>query len=204
MAYGFIFYTKESLKNPHMYIFLFTGLFITGIFIINYGQFLFAWHSNYFDGLMSSNISLPAWIRSKFMLYTAVSTIFFILTSFYGLISWKLLITQLAAWLYNIGVNSVVSVYLATYNYKAIDLSKSATFNYQGTGTVQWVYSLVLILAPYAIFYPLARFVNPWVGFAAIGGLGLISLLLQNWWVDILTREFRKRKYLVLAGFREK
>jgi len=34
--------------------------------------------------------------------------------------------------------------------------------------------------------------------------LGLISLLLQNWWVDILVREFRKRKYLVLAGFREK
>jgi len=204
MAYGFVFYTKENLKNPHMYLFLFTGIFITGIFIINYGQFLFAWHSNYFDGLMSSNISLPAWIRSKFMLYTAVSTILFILTSFYGLISWKLLVTQLAAWLYNIGINSVISVYLATYNYKAIDLSKSATFNYQGTGVVQWVYSFALILAPYLIFYPLARFVDPWVAYAAVGGLGLISLLLQNWWVDILVREFRKRKYLVLAGFREK
>jgi hypothetical protein len=138
------------------------------------------------------------------MLYTAVSTLLFILTSFYGLISWKLLVTQLAAWLYNIGINSVISVYLATYNYKAIDLSKSATFNYQGTGVVQWVYSFALILAPYVIFYPLARFVDPWVAYAAIGGLGLISLLLQNWWVDILVREFRKRKYLVLAGFREK
>jgi hypothetical protein len=204
MAYGFIFYTKENLRNPNMYVLLFPALFVTGIFIINYGQFLFAWHSNYFDGLMSSNISLPAWIRSKFMLYTAVSTILFILTSFYGLISWKLLVVQLAAWLYNIGVNSVISVYLATYSYKGIDLSKSATFNYQGTGMVQWVYSLLLLLIPYLIFYPLARWVNPWVGFAVVGGLGLISLLLQNWWIDILSREFQRRKYLILAGFREK
>jgi hypothetical protein len=204
MAYGFIFYTKDNLANPRMTVFLFAAIFITGIFIMNYGQFLFAWHSNAFDGLMSSNISIPAWIRSKFMLYTAVSTILFIITSLYGLISWKLLVIQLTAWLYNIGVNSVISIYLATYSYKAIDLSKSATFNYQGTGTVQWVYSMILILAPYLFFYPLARWVNPWVGYGVIGGLGLISLLLQNWWVGILTREFHKRKYLMLAGFREK
>ena len=34
--------------------------------------------------------------------------------------------------------------------------------------------------------------------------LGLISLLLQDWWVGVLTREFGKRKYLILEGFREK
>jgi len=204
MAYGFIFYTKENLRTTHMYIFLFAGIFLSGIFIINYGQFLFAWQSNFFDGLMSSNISLPVWIRSKFMLYTAVSTILFIITSLYGLISWKLLLTQLAAWLYNIGINSVLSVYLATYHYKGIDLNKSASFNYQGTGMVQWVYSLILIFLPYLIFYPLARWINPWTGYAVIGGLGLISLLLQNWWVEVLSREFKRRKYLILAGFREK
>jgi hypothetical protein len=204
MAYGFIFYTKANLRDPHMYMFLFPSIFMTGIFIINYGQFLFAWHSNFFDGLMSSNISLPLWIRSKFMLYTATSTIFFIITSLYGLISWKLLITQLAAWLYNIGISSVLSIYLATWHYKGINLGKSASFNYQGTSTVQWVYSLVLIILPYLIFYPLARWVDPWIGYAVVGGLGLISLLLQNWWIDVLTRELKRRKYLIMAGFREK
>lgn len=204
LFYGFIFYTKENLLNPHMYPFLFVGIFMTGVFIMMYGQFLFAWHSNFFDGLMAGNISLPLWIRSKFTLYTATCTILLLLTSFYGFLSWKLLITQLVAWLYNIGVNSVLSIWMATYNYKAIDLSKSATFNFQGTGTVQWLYGLVLILIPYLIFYPLARWVNPWLAYGVIGVIGLIGLLLRNWWIEVLTRQFQKRKYLILAGFREK
>ena len=204
LAYGFIFYTKENLANPHMYPFLFVGIFMTGVFIMTYGQSLFAWHSGHFDGLMSGNISLPLWIRSKFMLYTATCTIMFLLTSFYGFISWKLLVTQSAAWLYNIGVNSVLSIWLATFNYKAIDLGKSATFNFQGTGTVQWIYGLVLILIPYLIFYPLDKWVNPWLAYGVIGAIGLISLLLQNWWIEVLTRQLQKRKYLILAGFREK
>jgi len=171
---------------------------------MNYGQFLLSWHSGYFDGLMSSNISIPAFIRSKFMLYNAVSTAAFVITTLYGLISWKLLIVQLAGWLYNIGINSVISVYLSTFNYKAIDLNRKATFNFQGIGAVQWLYSFALILMPYLVYWPLARFVNPWTGFAVLGGLGLIGLLLQNFWVEMLTRQFHQRKYIILAGFREK
>jgi len=34
--------------------------------------------------------------------------------------------------------------------------------------------------------------------------IGLIGLLLRNWWIEVLTRQFQKRKYLILAGFREK
>jgi len=205
MFYGFIFYNKKYLSDPSMYlVFFFPALFLTGIFIINYGQFLFAWHSSYFDGLMASNVSIPAFIRSKFMLYNAISTTIFIITSFYGLITWKILIIQTAGFLYNIGINSVISIYLATYSYKAIDLTRNATFNYQGIGTVQWVYALVILIIPYAIYFPLAKFVSPWAACAAISGLGLISLLMQSYWVEVLTREFRKRKYLMLAGFREK
>jgi len=204
LAYGFIFYNKKNLEDPHMYVLLFPAIFMTGIFIMNYGQFLLSWHSGYFDGLMSSNISIPAFIRSKFMLYNAVSTAAFVITTLYGLISWKLLIVQLAGWLYNIGINSVISVYLSTFNYKAIDLNRKATFNFQGIGAVQWLYSFALILMPYLVYWPLARFVNPWTGFAVLGGLGLIGLLLQNFWVEMLTRQFHQRKYIILAGFREK
>jgi hypothetical protein len=203
LAYGFIFYKKQYLADPHMYMLLLPALFMTGIFIINYGQFLFAWHSSYFDGLMSANISIPVFIRSKFMLYNAISTGVFIITSLYGLITWKILIMQLAGYLYNIGVNSVISVYLATFTYKPINLARRATFNYQGIGAVQWLYAFVIILVPYLIYYPLSRFVSPWAGCAAIGGLGLIGLLMQNYWVEVLTREFQRRKYFMLAGFRE-
>ena len=204
LLYGFIFYRPMYLDGNHFSMLLLGSFLITGIFIINYGQFLFAWQSSYFDGMMSSGLSLTAYIKSKFMLFMAVSTFSFVITSAYGLISWKIIVIQTAAYLYNIGVTSVIAVYFATYSYKGIDLSKSATFNYQGTGAAQWLYTLAIMLIPFGLYIPLAKWVSPWAGFIAIGSLGLISLLLQNWWITLLTKEFAKRKHLILQGFREK
>jgi len=153
---------------------------------------------------MASNIDMSTFIRSKFLLFTAFSTASFVITSFYGLISWKIIPIQLAAYLYNIGINSVLAVYFATRSYKAIDLSRSATFNYQGTGMSQWLYAFVILLLPLSIYWLFARFVNPWAGIITLGALGLFSLLLQNWWTGLLIREFAKRKTIILEGFREK
>jgi Family of unknown function (DUF5687) len=204
LLYGFIFYKPESLRSAHSPMILFGALFITGVFIMNYGQFLFAWHSGYFDGLMSLPVGIPTFIRSQVLMFIAVSTISFVITSLYGLISWKIIPFQFAAYLYNIGINSVVVVYSATRNYKAIDLSKSASFNYQGTGMAQWLNVLAFVLLPIGLYVGLSYLFNLWVGVATLGALGLISLLLQNWWIGILTEQFQQRKHLILAGFREK
>ena len=204
LVYGFILYKPELLRQAHSPFIFLGALFITGVFIINYGQFLFAWHSSYFDGLMSLPVSIPTFIRSQFLMFIAVSTMAFVITSLYGLISWKIILFQLAAWLYNIGVNSVVIVYTATRSYKAIDLSKSASFNYQGTGMAQWLNILVVLLVPLGLYVGLSYIFNDWVAIITLGTLGLISLLLQNWWIGILTKQFQLRKHLILAGFREK
>ncbi|HUB61349.1 MAG TPA: DUF5687 family protein [Puia sp.] len=204
LLYGFIFYKPEFLKQAHTPFILMGALFITGVFIMNFGQFLFAWHSSYFDSLMSLPVSIPVFIRSQFLMFIAVSTISFVIASLYGLISWKVIPFQFAAWLYNIGINSVVVVFFATRNYKAIDLAKSASFNYQGTGLTQWLNVLAFLLFPLLLFTGLSYLFNLWVCVAIIGALGLVSLLLQNWWIGILTRQLQLRKHLILSGFREK
>lgn len=204
LLYGFIFYKPEFLKQAHTPFILMGALFITGVFIMNFGQFLFAWHSSYFDGLMSLPVSVPIFIRSQFLMFIAVSTISFVIASLYGLISWKVIPFQFAAWLYNIGVNSVVIIYFATRNYKAIDLSKSAGFNYQGTGMTQWLNVLAFMFFPLLLFTGLSYLFNQWVCVTIIGALGLVSLLLQNWWIGILTEQLQLRKHLILSGFREK
>jgi len=204
LLYGFIFYKPVYLNSGHFQMILLAAMFITGIFIMNYGQFLFAWHSSYFDGMMTLPISVPAFIRSQFILFIAASTFSFVLASFYGLLSWKIIPVQLAAFLYNIGVNSVLSVYFATYSYKGIDLTRGAAFNYQGIGMVQWIYGLVLLGVPILLFWLLTWLGNWWLGVIVIGSLGLISLLLQNWWITVLTDQFLKRKHVILDGFREK
>jgi Family of unknown function (DUF5687) len=204
LFYGFFFYKQQYIDKNQWGFLLFGAVFITGMFIINYGQFLFAWQSAHFDGLMAGNLSVKTYIKSKFVLFTAVCTVVLLVTSLYGLLSWKLLLVQVAAYLYNVGIHTVISVYFATRSYKAIDIGRGATFNYQGMGAEKWIYSLVIILVPMVVYAPFAFFINAWAGITALAVLGLISFLVQDWWIDILTKEFFKRKYKILSGFREK
>jgi uncharacterized protein DUF5687 len=204
LLYGLVLYNKHIGNHSVLPMILLGALLITGIFIINYGQFLFAWQSGHFDLLMSSNIPIQSYLRAKLSLFIFVSTITFIIATLYGFLDWRIIPVQLAACLYNIGVNSIVATYFATRSYKGIDLSKSAAFNYKGMGSSQWLYALAVLVLPLLIYWPLAKFVSPWTAIAVIGSIGLISLLLQRWWIEFLTREFLKRKHLILQGFREK
>jgi hypothetical protein len=202
--YGFIFFRHENLAHFNFYALLFPAIFMTGLFIINYGQFAFAWQSSCFDGLLVGNLPVSEYIRGKFLLFNVSSTLSFIITSLYGFIDWRLLPILTAAWLYNLGLNSAITLWFATYSYKGIDLSKSATFNYQGIGAAQWIWALVALIGPYVIILPFLLLGFPWLGIAALGIAGLISFLFRNWWITFLTAEFFKRKHLILQGFRER
>jgi hypothetical protein len=204
LFYGYFFFKPENIANNNFGILLFGSIFITGLFMINYGQFLFAWQSSHFDGLMASNMNIKTYIKSKLFLLTSFSTIAFLLSLLYGFLSWKLIPILCAAWLFNIGIHSVLTCFIGTRNYKGLDLSRGGAFNYQGTGAAQWLYSLIILLVGAAIYLPFALLINSWSGIAAIGILGLISFLMQDWWLDKMTVQFQKHKYKMLEGFREK
>jgi hypothetical protein len=68
----------------------------------------------------------------------------------------------------------------------------------------QWLNIIAVLLAPILLYAALAWLFNQWVGVAVLGSLGLVSLLLQNWWIGLLTGQFLLRKHTILAGFREK
>ncbi len=204
LFYGFIFYKPQYLQQNRYSVVLVGSVFVTGVFIINYGNFLFSWQSAQFDGLMTSNINIRTYIKSKFLLFNMVSTLSIIVASLYGLISWKILPLQLASYFYNIGINTVIAVYFATRSYKGINLGQSSSFNYQGMSAAQWIYAFGVMLPPFIIYGLCTLIAPPWVGIVVLGTLGLVSFLLQDWWIGLLTKEFQKRKYLILEGFRKK
>lgn len=204
LFYGYFFFKPENLKADHLGILLVGSIFITGMFMVSFGQFLFAWQSGHFDGLMASNIQIKTYIKSKMMLLISFSSIAFLLSLLYGFLSVKLIPVLVAAWLFNIGVHSVLTGFIATRNYKGLDLSKGSSFNYQGTGAAQWLYSLVILAVGMIIYFPFALLINGWSGIAAIGIAGIICLLMQDWWLDKITLQFKKQKYKILDGFREK
>ncbi|MHA4893596.1 DUF5687 family protein [Pedobacter sp. PWIIR3] len=203
LFYGFLFYKEKPLEKDAFGQMMFGAIFMTGISIIIYGQFMFAWQSAHFDGLLVSKINFKDFIKAKFLLFTIGCTIVTLLASFYGFLSPKLLLLHLAAYLYNIGFGTVVVLYLATLNYKRLDITKAATFNYQGTGATQWLLMFPYALTPILIYVPFGIWNKPYVGLLAVSIFGLVMLVMRGFWVNYITKRFEKQRYKIAEGFRE-
>lgn len=203
LIYGLLFYKKEMIANDEFGMMLFAAVFMTGISILSYGQFMFAWQSTHFDGLMANKIDFRNFIKAKFLLFTISCTIITLLASFYGFMSYKLLLLHLAAYLYNIGFATVIVLYFATLNYKRLDITTSASFNWQGVGATQWILGLPFLVLPFIIYLPFGLTGKPYWGLAALGIFGLITLLMRNFWINLLVKRFEQQRYKIAEGFRE-
>ena len=203
LAYGFIFYRPELLDKDAFGKMLFAAIFVTSSTLLFYGQFMFAWQSSHFDGLLANKIDFKNFIKAKFLLFTISSTIIAILSTLYGFISLKLLVLHLSAYLYTLGFGTVIVLYFATLNYKRLDITKSASFNWQGVGASQFVLTIPYILIPILIYTPFGILDKPYIGLAVLGGFGFIMLLMRNFWINFITKKFIKKKYKIAEGFRE-
>lgn len=147
MGYGLIFYPNDTYQDMPSF-FVFVGIFMTGIFMINFGQFIPAWDSSYYSMMMSQNIPLKQYLNSKAALIIFSIVLLTILTTPYVYFGYNVLIINLACAVYNIGVNVPLLLLAGSYNRKRIDLEKSPFMNYQGTGAAQWLIALPLMVIP--------------------------------------------------------
>lgn len=203
LFYGLIFYKNPQFANSD-WPRLFVGMFITGFFIISYGQFLYSWQASHFDGLMVSKVSFTDFLKAKFLLFTAVSTATFLLTTPYAYFGWRTLLIHFIMYLWNLGVNIYIVLYFANRNAKRIDLSKGASFNWEGVGATQLLLSFPLLLAPYIIYIPFRLLHLPDAGLAVMAVMGIAGILTRSFWLEKLVQDFYKRKYTITEGFRNK
>ncbi len=106
-------------------------------------------------------------------------------------------------WLYNIGVLSYLLLYTATFSTKRMDLSKTATFNYQGLGASHWLSILPFFLLPLLMYLPFSLLNYPTGGFILIGVFGLAGLIFHKFFMQIIKKQFLKKKYGMANGFRQ-
>ncbi|ACU02409.1 DUF5687 family protein [Pedobacter heparinus] len=202
LLYGFLFYKQEVIAANAFGQMMFGAIFMTGISILMYGQFMFAWQSAHFDGLLSNKVNFRDFIKAKFLLFTIACTLITLLASFYGFLSPKLLLLHLTAYLYNVGFGTVMVLYLANFNYKRIDINKSATFNYQGISANQWLLMFPYALTPILIYLPFGLLGKPYLGLILVSAFGLMMILMRGYWVNFITRKFEQQRYKIAEGFR--
>ncbi|MEQ9261929.1 MAG: DUF5687 family protein [Owenweeksia sp.] len=200
--YGLIFYGEPQYEDSFL-IFIFVGIFMTGIFMINYGQFMVGWESAYFDGILTRAYPMEAFFRAKFWLLASSAVITYILSTGYVYFGMKALYINTACFLYNIGVNTFVLLYASTYQRKRIDLTRGSAFNYQGTSAVQFLIILPLMVMPVLIWASFNAFGKPYWGVMALAAAGLVSLLFHKQWFAVIIENFKEKKYRNAKGFRE-
>ena len=197
-----IFYPQETYQNMPA-IFVFVGIFMTGIFMINFGQFIPAWDSSYYSMMMSQNIRLKQYLASKAALVTFSIVVLTILTTPYAFFGWKILVINIACAIYNIGVNVPVLLFSGSFNRKRIDLEKSPFMNYQGTGAAQWLVGLPLMIVPILLFWLLNKFVSFEAGVIVLAVLGIIGVIFRKLIMDLIVQSYRKNKYAMINGFKQ-
>ena len=202
LLYGLFFYPQPIYRDmPIMYGFI--GVFVTGIFLINFGQFIPAWDSGYYKMLMSQNIKYEQYLKSKYTLMVLSVIIMFVLSIPYVYFGWKILVAHFAAAVYNIGVNSYVIMLGGSFNRKKIDLNQRAAFNFQGTGAVQWLIGIPLLLLPLAIFGLLSHFVSFYAGISALILLGVIGIIFHQKIMRFITNKYLDSKYEMIKAFNQ-
>jgi hypothetical protein len=203
LFYGLMFYPNPGLRDSETFK-VFVGMFMTGFFINSYGQFMYSWQAGHFEGLMVSKIKFSDFLKGKYLLLTGVSTAAFILTTPYVYFGWKVLLIHFIMYLWNIGVTINIVLYFANQNAKRIDLSKGASFNWEGVGATQLILSFMLLLPPLFIYWVFKLLGQADVGLAFIALVGLIGTLSRGFWIKLLETDFNNRKFTILEGFRNK
>lgn len=205
LAYGFIFYMNDIYTNGFAML-IFPGIFMTGFMMLSYGQFVPGWQSAHFDALLTKRLSPYTFYLAKFWMFVPACTAAYLVTLLYGLlpgVGGKIVLINTACFLYNIGINTFVVLFLSTYNKKRIDLSKSASFNWQGVGASQFVMMLPALLLPILIYLAFGLMDQPWWGVAAVGVVGILGFIFHKQLLGVVVKRFQREKYKIAAGFRQ-
>ncbi len=200
LLYGLIFYPQAAEHSPGLILAI--GMLMTGIFILHYGQFMFGWQASHFDGFLAMKLRADDFIRSKFILFSIFSLAAFVLTLPYAYFGWRFVGMQLAMFLWNLGVNTVLVLFFANRNYRRIDLSKSASFNWEGVGATQWLLSIPLMLSPMLIYFIVILFAGPNAATTALALVGTAFILSRRFWIKLLEKDFNTQRYKIAEGFR--
>lgn len=180
---------------------IYMGILIVGIFMLAYGQFMLGWESSHFDSILGNPVNYEKYFKAKLYIMIISCCIFYVATLPYAAFGIRVLIMNTALFLYNIGVNTYVLLFMACLNRKRLDLDASI-MSTQGKGAGQYLSMVPTLLLPVLIFFPFAIGDNSMMGFGFLTGLGLIGVILQKPIMKVIIGFFYKNKYKLATAFR--
>ena len=205
LLYGLIFYANPAYQSEEgfSYIFIFAGSFITGIFMLQYGQLFLSWNSASFDFFLIQKNGVESLVKGKYLLFVAISALCFLLSVPYVYFGWDILLIHLATFIFNVGIVIHMVVILALWKPKPMDLNKSGMFNYEGVGVTQFLMVIPLMVAPYIVFLPFALLINDYAGLVALAVIGAVGIFFFNQLTAFSIQRVLRNRYEISSSFRQ-
>lgn len=206
LLYGLIFYRNPAYQTEDggiQSLFIFVGVFITGIFMIQYGQQFLSWNSANFDFFLNRKDGIEALVKGKYLLLGAISVISFLASVPYAFFGWQFLFIHIATFLFNVGILIHVIIYFAIWKPKPMDLNKGAMFNYEGIGAAQFLIMIPMMAGPYIIYLPFSMLFGDYAGLIALGIAGIIGLLAFRRLSQINIDRIKTNRYEISSSFRQ-
>lgn len=203
--YGLFFFTFDIYKD-NLFMTSFASIFITGGFLLTFGQYVPSWDSEYYKLMMSQNIPYYQYLKSKWTLMVVGVIASYILAIPYLYFGVQIFAMISAAALFNVGLNSFITLYGGALNRVPIELNVKANAfgNTQGFNATQLLISLPKMLGPYVIFIVPYYFLGFTAGVVALAASGLIGLLLSKNFLRFIEKTYQRGKYKTIAAFAEK
>ncbi|NEV92853.1 hypothetical protein G3567_01670 [Psychroflexus sp. YR1-1] len=205
LFYGLIFFTGDTYKDMPVFL-AFASVFVTGGFLITFGQLVPSWDSEYYKLMMSQNISYKQYLESKWLLMAIGCAVSFVLSTPYIYFGWDIYAMIAAGASFNIGLNSFITLYGGALNRVPIELNQKAKAfsNTQGFNPTQLLISLPKILGPMLIFYVPYKLISFDAGIIALALSGLLGLIFKSYFLKIIESLYQKNKYKTISAFSEK
>jgi hypothetical protein len=204
LFYGLVFYTQDVYRQMPA-ILAFASMFVTGGFLMTFGQLVPSWDSEYYKLLMSQNIPYRQYLESKWYLMVVAVSISFVLSMPYLYFGWRIFAMIAAGALFNIGLNSFITLIGGALNRVPIELNvKAKAFgNTNGFNPTQMLIALPKFAMPMLLFYIPYKLINFEAGLIVLALSGVLGIIFKNYFLNLIERIFQKGKYKTIAAFAE-
>ncbi len=206
LFYGLLFFTNmiPMYNNPTMHIF--AGIFVSGGFLITFGQFVPSWDSSYYQLMMTQNIPYKGYLSSKWWLMVIATIVTTIIASFYLYFGWQVYLTIVVGAIYNIGINSHLVLLGGAYTKTPIDLSsgKGAFGDKKAFNVKTMLISLPQLGLPVLLYWLGSKFGSPNIGLALVAALGVVGFAFKEKAFSLIEKTYKSEKYATIAAYKQK
>jgi hypothetical protein len=202
LFYGLFFFSQDQYSEMPLML-IFAGLFITGGFMITFGQYVPAWDSEYYSFLMYQNLSYRRYLKSKLYLMMFSVVISSILSLPYLYFGSKVMLIICASGIFNFGFGSMITLYSGAFNTNPVKLNiKAKAFeNTQNFSFIQLLFVLPKLILPLLVFYIPYVFFGFYAGLLGLVFVGLSGVIFQKQLLNVIVKTYKKKKYQTVKSF---